>query len=356
MTSVSLAQSQVIQENFLEEEQSVLIETQRTESYQDIFTSHDISKNWKDLASAYAFGKSSIFKAESGVQVHQSTSLRFQAEEFQSLFSGETVIDEVYNNKDVIKTIQNTLYSFGYELGDAWIDGKNNDEFRLLVKKFQLDFGLKPTGIVDQETLLVLDELAREQTQLLKDYALANEEKLQQYKVIVDRVGEVKTAFVLTLDDEPVARYKVSPGRRGHTTPTRTGEILKTKVRTWWIPPNSPWARGDKPQPPGINNAMGLVKHQLFGAIYIHGTPKKNEKYLGQRASHGCIRMSPTNILDITENYIGKGVQFEITADSELSANLNEKFSEAGIDYKELDAGREYLAAYTYEEWGESDL
>ena len=59
----------------------------------------------------------------------------------------------------------------------------------------------------------------------------------------------------------------------------------------WWIPPpDSDWARGKKPIPPGPGNPLGTrwmgTTAPLVG---IHGTP--DAASIGYSASHGCIRM-----------------------------------------------------------------
>ena len=65
--------------------------------------------------------------------------------------------------------------------------------------------------------------------------------------------------------------------------------IQKQKNPTWF-PPDSPWAAGLGPVPPGVNNPLGT---RWIGtsapAIGMHGTPSSGS--IGSRASHGCIRM-----------------------------------------------------------------
>ena len=58
----------------------------------------------------------------------------------------------------------------------------------------------------------------------------------------------------------------------------------------WWYPPNSRWARGQKPIPPGPNNPLGTRWMGLSSpGVGIHGTP--NPASIGYSVSHGCIRM-----------------------------------------------------------------
>jgi len=83
--------------------------------------------------------------------------------------------------------------------------------------------------------------------------------------------------------------YIVSVGKPGHRTPTGRFRISRVIWNPWWHPPQSSWAKGKKPTPPGPNNPMGRVKMYFRDLYYIHGTP--HESTLGQPVSHGCVRM-----------------------------------------------------------------
>lgn len=49
--------------------------------------------------------------------------------------------------------------------------------------------------------------------------------------------------------------------------------------------------------PGGDYNGLGNMPYAIFirGGFALHGTPTSNWRYLGQPASHGCIRMHPDN-------------------------------------------------------------
>jgi lipoprotein-anchoring transpeptidase ErfK/SrfK len=76
------------------------------------------------------------------------------------------------------------------------------------------------------------------------------------------------------------------------TYPTPTGNFTIVDKQRWpaWYPPNSSWARGLQPIPPGPNNPLGSrwMGLSVYG-VGIHGTP--NPSSIGYSASHGCIRM-----------------------------------------------------------------
>lgn len=94
---------------------------------------------------------------------------------------------------------------------------------------------------------------------------------------------------------ERTRSYTVSVGKPKHRTPVGSYRISRVVWNPWWHPPNSKWARGKKPTPPGPSNPMGRVKMYFRELYYIHGTPQTGS--LGQAVSHGCVRMSNSNAI-----------------------------------------------------------
>jgi lipoprotein-anchoring transpeptidase ErfK/SrfK len=97
----------------------------------------------------------------------------------------------------------------------------------------------------------------------------------------------------LTLFDGPraVRSFRIATGTDEYPTPLGNYSIATMQRNPWWIPPpNSDWARGKKPIPPGPGNPLGTrwmgTTAPLVG---IHGTP--DAASIGYSASHGCIRM-----------------------------------------------------------------
>jgi hypothetical protein len=104
----------------------------------------------------------------------------------------------------------------------------------------------------------------------------------------------------LMAGDSVVKSYPVSVGSARYATPV--GDYLLATViwNPWWNPPpESGWARDRKPEPPGPRNPMGRVKLHMDELIYIHGTT--SEGRLGAPASHGCIRMSNADVVDLAK-------------------------------------------------------
>jgi len=86
--------------------------------------------------------------------------------------------------------------------------------------------------------------------------------------------------------------FTVATGQSAYPTPTGQWEIVVMRRDPWWIPPpNSTWAQGAKPIPPGPGNPLG-TRWMGLSAPYvgIHGTP--DSASLGYSQSHGCIRMA----------------------------------------------------------------
>jgi lipoprotein-anchoring transpeptidase ErfK/SrfK len=85
--------------------------------------------------------------------------------------------------------------------------------------------------------------------------------------------------------------FGVATGQSSYPTPLGRFSIAVKWRNPWWYPPpNSDWARGSKPIPPGAGNPLGTRWMGLTAPLVgIHGTP--DAASIGYSASHGCIRM-----------------------------------------------------------------
>jgi lipoprotein-anchoring transpeptidase ErfK/SrfK len=84
--------------------------------------------------------------------------------------------------------------------------------------------------------------------------------------------------------------FGVATGQRQYPTPLGRFSIVVKWRNPWWYPPNSPWAQGQKPVPPGPDNPLGTRWMGLSApGVGIHGTPSDGS--IGYSVSHGCIRM-----------------------------------------------------------------
>jgi hypothetical protein len=85
-------------------------------------------------------------------------------------------------------------------------------------------------------------------------------------------------------------RFRVATGQASNPTPLGAFTIVDKQRDPWWYPPDSDWAKGKEPVPPGPGNPLGTrwmgLSEPLIG---IHGTP--DAASIGYSASRGCIRM-----------------------------------------------------------------
>jgi lipoprotein-anchoring transpeptidase ErfK/SrfK len=88
----------------------------------------------------------------------------------------------------------------------------------------------------------------------------------------------------------PWRTFQVATGQAIYPTPTGDWHVVDMQRNPWWRPPDSPWAKGLKPIPPGPGNPLGTRWMGLDASgVGMHGTP--DAASIGYSASHGCIRM-----------------------------------------------------------------
>jgi lipoprotein-anchoring transpeptidase ErfK/SrfK len=106
------------------------------------------------------------------------------------------------------------------------------------------------------------------------------------FAIVIDRTSHHLNLF---RGDALVRSFPVAVGQSAYPTPAGSFTILDKQLSPWWYPPNSAWAAGEKPVPPGPGNPLGTRWMGLGGGVGIHGTP--DAASVGYSASHGCIRM-----------------------------------------------------------------
>jgi murein L,D-transpeptidase YcbB/YkuD len=89
----------------------------------------------------------------------------------------------------------------------------------------------------------------------------------------------------------------VAVGQPKYRTPIGHYRIDYAVWNPWWIPPESDWARKERPQAPGWSNPVGRVKLHVTGLVFLHGTPLENS--LGSAASHACVRMANADAIEL---------------------------------------------------------
>jgi lipoprotein-anchoring transpeptidase ErfK/SrfK len=102
--------------------------------------------------------------------------------------------------------------------------------------------------------------------------------------------------------DSTLKTYAIAVGQDRYPTPQGTFTISKIVWNpSWHPPPEADWAKGKKAKGPGEpGNPMKVVKI-FFNEpdYYIHGTD--DVESLGSAASHGCLRMDPSEVADLAK-------------------------------------------------------
>ncbi len=145
------------------------------------------------------------------------------------------------------------------------------------VKKYQEQYGFSVDGRLDGDTLTALGG-----------------------KIIVD-LGDLY--LYLYRGDKLYRSYRIAVGQPAYPTPTGSFAVVNKQVNPTWVPPDSDWAKGAEPIPPGPNNPLGTRWIGIsYPSVGIHGTP--DDASIGSYASHGCIRMHIPDVEDLYERVV----------------------------------------------------
>jgi len=94
--------------------------------------------------------------------------------------------------------------------------------------------------------------------------------------------------------------YGVAVGQPGYPTPTGRFSISNKAVNPAWTAPDSPWAGAYRNETVAGGSAENPLKARWMGianGVGIHGTGIPGS--IGSRASHGCIRMTVPDVVDL---------------------------------------------------------
>jgi len=97
-----------------------------------------------------------------------------------------------------------------------------------------------------------------------------------------------------------VKSYGVAVGQPGYPTPRGLFSISNKAVNPAWTAPNSPWAGAYRNETVAGGSAENPLKARWMGIVNgvgIHGTGDPGS--IGSRASHGCIRMTVPDVIDL---------------------------------------------------------
>jgi lipoprotein-anchoring transpeptidase ErfK/SrfK len=117
-------------------------------------------------------------------------------------------------------------------------------------------------------------------------------------KVLLVRIGENR--LYLYENGEIAHSWPVATGQPEYMTPTGMYEIVEKRYLPTWInPAPTTWGADLPPEiPPGPSNPLGLrALNWSAPAIRFHGTEATYS--LGYNASHGCVRLSNTDVIQL---------------------------------------------------------
>jgi lipoprotein-anchoring transpeptidase ErfK/SrfK len=114
--------------------------------------------------------------------------------------------------------------------------------------------------------------------------------------ITIDR-GAFKLRFFRNL--KLVKSYDIAVGQAGYDTPSGLHDIQTKEVNPTWHVPESDWTGSLAGQdiPPGPSNPLKARWMGILDGAGIHGTDDTGS--LGSAASHGCIRMSIPEVIEL---------------------------------------------------------
>jgi lipoprotein-anchoring transpeptidase ErfK/SrfK len=108
--------------------------------------------------------------------------------------------------------------------------------------------------------------------------------------------------LIVQRGDSTLRTFSVAIGLDRYPTPVGTFSISRIVWNpSWRPPPGAVWAKGKTAKGPGDpGNPMKVVKIFFQDPdYYIHGTG--DVESLGSAASHGCLRMDPTEVAELAK-------------------------------------------------------
>lgn len=117
-------------------------------------------------------------------------------------------------------------------------------------------------------------------------------------QILLVRIGENK---LYLYEDGAIAReWTVATGQPEYMTPTGLYSVTELRYEPTWVNPAPDTWGADMPEsiPPGPGNPLGVrAINWSAPAIRFHGTSA--EYSLGYNASHGCVRMANSDVIEL---------------------------------------------------------
>ncbi|MDO8964999.1 MAG: L,D-transpeptidase family protein [Coriobacteriia bacterium] len=192
----------------------------------------------------------------------------------------------------------------------AEVNRKPKDAVRKPGPKYSMRVTTETLGASVAETAAI-EQIAGA---LTADAALASDSRVVSLPVTLTSpkvtAASFKTGIVVSLNQcriylykgsKLVKIYRCAPGRAAFPTPQGDFKIMTKLAYSPWYNPGSPWAASMPAMiPGGPGNPMGVHKIGIDSSgIFMHGIPPSEFGSIGTHASHGCMRMMPSDVKDL---------------------------------------------------------
>ena len=214
----------------------------------------------------------------------------------------------------LVKQLQTRMTELGYYSGP--ISGNFARQTLRAVKTIQTQNGLEGKGVVDEATWNVIFN----DPGIVMPDATPKPTPPAPYAITVDVTNQVTTVY--SQDEEggytvPVRRMLCSTGTKAN--PSDVGDwVLNGRHAKWCVFPT--WGNSYARYWTRINSNIAFHS-VIYTAVDLDAMKTSSYKMLGQRASHGCIRLTVEDAKWVYEN-IGKGtvvtIREDLPADQEL--------------------------------------
>jgi lipoprotein-anchoring transpeptidase ErfK/SrfK/predicted nucleic acid-binding Zn ribbon protein len=198
-----------------------------------------------------------------------------------------------YPKQGVSGFVQGLASSFDQKPQDAYIDYSTN-WVEIVDEK------VGRTVDVDASTAKILGALRRgvESTKLVVDTEPAEVTADDFDQVLLLHIGDNR--LYLYQDGKITHRYTVATGEAAYPTPQGVYEVINKRYMPTWVNPAPDGWGADMPAiiGPGIDNPLGVrALDWNASGIRFHGTQALSS--LGHNASHGCVRMSTEDVIEL---------------------------------------------------------
>ena len=210
----------------------------------------------------------------------------------------------------LVKQLQQRMTDLGYYAGP--ISGNYAKQTTRAVKTIQVQNGLKDTGKVDEATWNVIFN----DSQIVMPDATPKPSPTPEpvpYAMTVDVTNQVTTVYGRDENGEytvPVRRMLCSTGTKAN--PSSVGDwVLNGRHAKWCVFPK--WGNSYARYWTRINSDIAFHS-VIYTAVDLDAMKTSSYKMLGNRASHGCIRLTVADAKWVYEN-IGAGTVVSIRED-----------------------------------------